>query len=80
MGMVVLTGVVDLRGDAGFVEHGEIPFCEVDGRKGCVIRGSGLFRDIVDGRDYEVGDLRAGSWFAGGADYDPDFGGCKCHC
>ena len=35
--VVVFGGVVDLGGDVGFVEHGEVPFCEVDGGEDCVV-------------------------------------------
>lgn len=39
--VVVLGGVVDLGGDIRLVEHGEVPFCEIDKGEDCVVFAGG---------------------------------------
>lgn len=79
MCVVVFRGVVDLGGNVGLVEHGEVPFCEVDEGEDGVVYAVAAQRERVDGVDYELGDLGAGAGFAGGADDDADFGGGVGH-
>ena len=70
VGVGVLGMVGGLRGDAGFVEEGEVPTRQVDemevGRRG----DEGIVVVGLDGFDYEGSDLGAGAWLAGGAEND----------
>jgi len=58
--------VVDLRGNGGLVEHGQVPGEEVDEYEVCV------WCCFFDGVEDEVGDLVAYSRLSARADYDGD--------
>ena len=68
---VGFAGGVDLRGDEGFVEEGEVPGEEVDGVQGWGLGGAGGEAGL-DGCGYEGPDLWAYAWLAGGAEDDAD--------